>query len=300
MVVVRAGGVRAWFGGVLEPADTDALAAWIAAGAPGQPPARLAARQFEPDATALGVMRPLPHRGDRLAGLVESALAADAGAWTMGVPGAVAEFAFDGDQPAVARRGRTVEAVTPRGGLRIEIGDATRAFVLTDAPGSTKVIALYLAVPRAAAAGPTRRLAVLGPDHGALRPADRADTLVDLGVGHATTRFSLRTSDADLLARLRPLGGSTWPEVLDQAGGVIVERSPHRVVTTPVGRAEVYSPIPPPGGSSPDGPHTHLLGGEIELGRELPAGVLLPPGLAPAAALHPLPGWRIFPAANAQ
>ena len=47
------------------------------------------------------------------------------------------------------------------------------------------------------------------------------------------------------------------------------------------------APIPADAGASPEGPHTHLLPALLRTGRELPAGVDLPPGFAPAAAFHP-------------
>ncbi len=62
-------------------------------------------------------------------------------------------------------------------------------------------------------------------------------------------------------------------------------------MTTPLGRIEVYAAIPTDGGASPEGPHTHLLPSLLRTGRELAAGVELPPDLAPAAAFHPPPGW---------
>jgi hypothetical protein len=64
-------------------------------------------------------------------------------------------------------------------------------------------------------------------------------------------------------------------------------------VITPLGRIEVWSPIPSDGASSPDGPHTHLLPGLLATGRELPDGHALPADVAPAAAFHPPPGRRL-------
>jgi predicted metal-binding protein len=58
VVVVRSAGQRRWFGEVLDPADTAALAAWVAATTTGHNasadaalPSRLAARQFDPRPT---------------------------------------------------------------------------------------------------------------------------------------------------------------------------------------------------------------------------------------------------------
>jgi hypothetical protein len=72
-------------------------------------------------------------------------------------------------------------------------------------------------------------------------------------------------------------------EVLAAAGAAIVEAGPTRVVETGLGRAEIDAPIPPPGGRSPEGPHTHLLPGALALGRDLPPGIDLPDAYVPAA-----------------
>jgi hypothetical protein len=48
----------------------------------------------------------------------------------------------------------------------------------------------------------------------------------------------------------------------------IVHKSPNRIAITAMGRTEVYSAIPPPGGKSPEGPHTHLLPSLIKTGRK--------------------------------
>jgi Family of unknown function (DUF6925) len=205
----------------------------------------------------------------------------------------VAEFIFSGDPPRTRRTGHTVETVTHGGGLRLGITDDVRAFLLTDGHGSTKVVTLFLAVPRRTLPEPSNRVAISAGDGAALRRQDQDGWLIDLGVGHACMSFYVRTADTDLVAQLRAVEGSTWRDALHRAGAAIVDRSPHRVVTTPLGRVEVYSEIPPPGGASPEGPHTHLLPAELELGRELPIGVMLPPDLAVAAAFHPPPGWSL-------
>ena len=63
--------------------------------------------------------------------------------------------------------------------------------------------------------------------------------------------------------------------------------SPTRVVRTAIARAEVHSRIPRLDERSPDGPHTHFLPRLLELGRDLPAGLDLPTGYAPAASWFP-------------
>lgn len=287
VVVVRRGGRRRWFGDVLDEADTAALAGWLAGGPPSPPP-RLAAREFEPDAASVALLE-RPERGDELADLVEATLGEEGlaaeGAWVLGVEGAVAELAADGDVVEVRRRGRAVTATTPRGGLHLALPDHARAFAAAAEP--VGLLALVLAVPRAGLAPGASRVTVLGPDTGAVRPDDRADVLVDLGLGHASAAFCTRAPEGALLDDLRALAGRAWPEALATLGASLVAASPHRVVRTPLGRAEVHVPIPAPGGQSPSGPHTHLLPAQLELGRELPVGLALPPGWAPAGTWYP-------------
>ena len=218
-------------------------------------------------------------------------LLAAVGGWSMGVQGALAEFVTV-DRPAgVHRAGRTVEAITAGGGLRLLITDTTQAFGADPTRPSDGFGTVYLAVPRQGLSAPAPRVKIAEGDPAALRPQDRDDLLVDLAVGHATAAFYVRTADAELAPRLRSVEGATWREALDRVGPAIVAASPDRVVTTPLGRIEVYAPIPQASEASPDGPHTHLLPALLATGRELPEGVELPPGMAPAAAFHPPAGW---------
>lgn len=291
VVVVRRGGQRRWFGEVLDEADAAALSSWLAAprGRPGaRSPARLAAREFEPDASSV-VLRERPERGDALVELVRSTLGAEGlgrgGAWVFGVEGAVAELTADGDPVEVSSGGRTVVASTPRGALRFDLGDDARAFEAATEPAG--LVVLVLATPRLALAPPATHVTVLGPDVGSVGTAGRRDVLVDLGIGHESAAFCTRAPEGELLDRLRGVAGHAWSEALAELGPALTAASPDRVVRTALGRAEVRSPIPPPGGESPTGPHTHLLPALLELGRELPVGLALPPGWAPAGTYHP-------------
>jgi hypothetical protein len=116
--------------------------------------------------------------------------------------------------------------------------------------------------------------------------------LVDLGIGHACASFVVRTDQRELLATLGSAGGAPVADVLEDARHALLEASPDRVVRSPVGRCEVSGPIPLPGATSPDGPHTHLLPGPLALGHELPVGLALPTGLMPAATFYGPPGWE--------
>jgi hypothetical protein len=50
VVVVRSAGHRRWFGPILDEPITSALATWLSAGAPGDPPEPLLSHEFAPPA----------------------------------------------------------------------------------------------------------------------------------------------------------------------------------------------------------------------------------------------------------
>ena len=86
---------------------------------------------------------------DGIAELAHRLLEQAAGGWSMGVQGALAEFAAVDEDPSgvtVRRSGRTVEAYAGTGGLRLTVTDDTQAFA-----GKGTV---YLAMPRRTLAPP--------------------------------------------------------------------------------------------------------------------------------------------------
>ncbi|HEX6382344.1 MAG TPA: hypothetical protein VF180_13945 [Acidimicrobiia bacterium] len=233
-------------------------------------------------------MRPLALDPDRIAELIHGWLGDAAGAWSMGVQGALAEFAVVGDEAVEVRRsgpgGRTVEAVTAGGGVRLTVTDDTVAYSAGPDRGIT------LAVPRTVLPAPSLKVTAEPADLGALRPEHEDAVLVDLAVGHSAAAFCVRTADPELIAALGAVEGCNWREALDRVGHLLVAASPHRVVTGPLGRIEVYNPIPQEWHVSPDGCHTHLLPRLLETGRETADGDELPHELA-AAAYCSNPWW---------
>jgi hypothetical protein len=71
------------------------------------------------------------------------------------------------------------------------------------------------------------------------------------------------------------------------AMAMILTANPHRVFISRLGRIEVYQPIPPPSGKSPEGPHTHVLPRLLQSRRTHPATEPVPEGLVPCAHLYP-------------
>jgi hypothetical protein len=68
---------------------------------------------------------------------------------------------------------------------------------------------------------------------------------------------------------------------------LILQHSPHRVFVTRAGRAEVYQSIPAPGGTAPEGPHTHVLPKLLARGRTHSATEPIPRGWVSCAHLYP-------------
>lgn len=275
VVVVRTGGARRWFAGMLDDGPVADLATWLADGGRADLPGSLDVHAFDPDAPAPGMAVMDDRQGVALAEWVAELLRAG-GMWTMGVPGACAELSGAGAHVASSADARTVTATTADGALRMHISDDTRAFVVgrADRPEVPAVIVFARVDP-----GPPvhRRITELGADHAAIDPGARADVLVDLGVGRSSA-FAVRIADPAALDRVRAAVGHDWRDVLDGDGlgdahGI---GSPDRVVLTTVGRIEV-SPAA----------HAHLHQGELELGVDLPLGLQVPKGFVVGAVHFP-------------
>lgn len=69
--------------------------------------------------------------------------------------------------------------------------------------------------------------------------------------------------------------------------GAMPRLSPHRVFACHFARAEVYQPVPAPGGVSPAGPHTHVLPKLMREERTHAATIPIPEGWTPCAHLYP-------------
>lgn len=209
--------------------------------------------------------------------------------WSMGTFGAIAEFTRDPDEPVALSRGDTsVAAVTARGGIRIELHEGVRLFAseTTTRESWNHRIALCLPEGRCAM---NRRIVLteLGPDAEALREQDREATLFDLGLGALQVDLCVRVTDAHVAAQLRPHAGRALFEPGNPAMSVILAANPHRVFVSRVGRVEVFQPIPPADGKSPEGPHTHVLPKLLHHRRTHSATEVVPDGWIPCAHLYP-------------
>jgi len=210
-------------------------------------------------------------------------------AWSVGSFGAIAEFMRDAGE-AVAFRNAvgSISAVTARGGLQIKAHDALRP-IASESPTTqswSHRVALCLPEQVCLMSGRTV-LTEVGPDRKALRAEDRAATLFDLGLGTLQLDACVRTADADVIAALRNWVGRSLFEVGNGAMGAIMAANPNRVFVSRIGRVEVYQPIPPPNGKSPEGPHTHVLPRLLRHRRTHAATEFVPAGWVPCAHVYP-------------
>ncbi|MDP3077002.1 hypothetical protein [Bradyrhizobium sp.] len=209
--------------------------------------------------------------------------------WSLGTFGAIAEFSRDRDEPVILRQsGDAVSAVTARGGIAIRHDPRNRALASESITRSGWNQRIALCLPEAdGAMGARAVLTELGADGAALRASDRDSILFDLGLGAPHADFCVRIGDPDTATELRRHAGRAVFETGNPAMRLILAANPHRVFISRLGRIEVYQPIPPATGRSPEGPHTHVLPKLLKSGRTHPATEPIPGGWVPCAHLYP-------------
>lgn len=223
--------------------------------------------------------------------LIADLLADPMNGWSIGSFGAIGEFVRDPDEPAaIDRTPDRIEIVTARGAIRLDAHDLTGiAWDSLSSDGKTWGHALAFCVARPAT--PYRVVRALGPDAAAIRPEDRSARLYDLGVAAGCVTMAARTADPELIAALDAAEGKpllTVPGIM----GAVLKAQPHRVLISAAARIEVFQPIPPADGKSPEGPHTHLLPKLIAKDRPHSANVPIPEGWQSALSMHPKSPWR--------
>lgn len=228
-------------------------------------------------------VRLLPWTGEEIQAWVAQTITQRQGTWVVGPPGAVAEFPCRPDRDitvAIDENGLTARAADAS--FRLGASDKVRAFAFAD-DGPT-----VLGFPQGRASlAKAATVTSLGADSDAIDPQHSSEALFDLGVDRRFSRFCVRTGNAELAAKLRGFVGQPWSALMAGIGMEIIQHSPARVVETAQARIEIFAPIPPPGGKSPDGAHTHLLPQFLVTGEEIPSTLELPSYAAPVAIFYP-------------
>ena len=218
--------------------------------------------------------------------LVTEHLSDTSSSWSVGEFGVLAEFHHARSEARVLDR---FTAVTLGGAICIRPLAAARILAYETPSPNPRLwnhgVAFCLPEDQA---GMERRTGVteLGADYASIGPVSRDELLFDLGLGRRSVDFCVRTKDRALVALLRAsLGASVFDQPALSAA--IVAASPTRVVLSRLARIEISNPIPPPGGASPDGPHTHLMPGLIRRDRTHDANIPVPAGFLPCLTLYP-------------
>ena len=207
--------------------------------------------------------------------------------WGLGGFGAIAEFTRDHDEPVTLDLA-ALTAITPRGGIHIVPRADCRPFVFETAAGTSWSQNVALCLPPEAAAMHRRAvLTEIGPDVDALRGEDKKSVLFDLGLGIAHVDACIRLRDRAAVEQLRKQAGKNVFAPDSIAMRIVLAVQPHRVFMSRCGRVEVYQPIPPPDGRSPEGPHTHVLPKLLGAGRTHAATEPIPEGLVPCLSIYP-------------
>ena len=226
---------------------------------------------------------------DPLMDLLAGQLADAEAGWSIGTFGAIAEFTREpGEEIDLSVSSIGIHAVTNKGGIGIASHPELRLIASESLTSESWTQRVALCLPDAASAMSGRTaLTEIGPDHEALRSQDRNSTLFDLGLGTLQIDACIRVDDPMVVAELRTRTGKSVFAPDSDAMRIILAANPHRVFLSRIGRAEVFQPIPPPGGRSPDGPHTHVLPKLLSHRRTHAATEPLPEGWIPCAHLYP-------------
>jgi hypothetical protein len=226
---------------------------------------------------------------DQLMDFLAGQLADIEAGWSVGTFGAIAEFTRDAGEPAELHLTcDRIRVVTDKGGLRIVSRPELRLIASESLTSKSWSHRVALCLPQESCAMSRRTtLTEIGPDGGALRTQDGNGVLFDLGLGALQIDACIRVGEPDVVTALRSGTGKSVFAPENDVMRIILAANPHRVFVSRIGRAEVFQPIPPPGGRSPDGPHTHVLPELLAHGRTHAATEPLPEGWIPCAHLYP-------------
>ncbi len=228
-------------------------------------------------------VRLLPWTRDEVVNWVRDTIAARQGTWVVGDAGAAAEFpGSTHSELNLYTEPGSIVARAPDASFRLRVNEKVRAFAFN---GGGPIV---LGLPKGRAALRSfAALQPLGSDADAIDENRKSEELFDLGVGHQSSRFCLRTSDEALGSVLSAHAGRPWREVIPAIGEQLISASPSRVVESAAARIEVFGKILRPDNQSAAGAHAHLLPEFLERGDEIAANLTLPDYAAPVAIFYP-------------
>ncbi|MEM7468696.1 MAG: hypothetical protein AAF387_17645 [Pseudomonadota bacterium] len=152
--------------------------------------------------------------------------------FSVGGFGALAEYQDDAGKINVASDGK-LEAHSARGALRINFtgNESALAYETLSSRADSWQHGLTIFGKLDEFGGACRNvLTELGPDQAALAQHEMGASVFDLGVGLPNVDFCVRTSDSDLIKRLRRQIGNSIFEVEQHVIDDVIDASPSRVV----------------------------------------------------------------------
>ena len=207
------------------------------------------------------------------AAIVRRHLADPESRWSVGTWGAIGEFEYQPGEAGLALDLERLAVSTARGSLAVVDLLGVQAFALVDDGGRVREVAFC-----------TRRE---GARRAVITAVDRVTHDLGLAAPHVDMLVRVKAGDAETAAALSAAEGMSLFATGHQAGAAIARASPTRILVSAVARLEVHQPIPPPGGRSPEGPHTHLLPKFLNQGLTRPPTSPLPDGLFCGLSLYP-------------
>ncbi|MEK9753157.1 MAG: hypothetical protein VW338_08115 [Rhodospirillaceae bacterium] len=218
---------------------------------------------------------------------IAAALAAAAGdaatGWSLGTFGALAEFhRGPADAAEVSSDGGGWRVATVAGLLQVERHAEARLLpyeMLSKLPTAWSQSVLICLPQAAADIGGAAGLSEVGVEAGG--------TLFDIGLGVSYLKPCVRTADSALKRLLRRHAGTPFLALPHDAVAAIKHAQPARIFISALGRIEVTAEIPAQGGSTPLGPHTHLMPELLAKKRGQSANISVPRGWVSALAFYP-------------
>ena len=207
------------------------------------------------------------------AAIVRRHLADPQSRWSVGTYGAIGEFEYEPGEAGLTLDLEHLSVSTARGSLAIVDLSDVQALAWVDDSERVREVAFC-----------TRRG---GAQRTAITAVDRLTYDVGLAAPHVDMLVRVKAGDAATAAALSAAEGMSLFATGHQAGAAIARASPTRILVSAVARLEVHQPIPPPGGRSPEGPHTHLLPKFLAQGLTRPPKLPLPDGRFCGLSLYP-------------
>ncbi len=222
-----------------------------------------------------------------LQSLLTTHLSDGSSAFSVGGMGAIAEF--QATDPIIRQSNTSHFCATSKLGslsIKIDGSETGLAYETVGSKEDTWQWGILLSVPKKLCGIKTSTiLTEMGEDHDAHSSTHQKDLLFDLGTGIPNMKFCVRTNDNDLIIFLRKYEGQTVTSEGHPVLNVMIDASPHRVVTSQIARIEVYQKIDRHLTSS--GPHTHLLPKLLKVKKSHSSKIPIPPDHAPQLTIHP-------------